>query len=179
MDQCFTVIILHIYSKQSFSECECATGMTLEKKAQHYSTLSWSLYTCLLHTPMLMRDMWWKHNAIVRQICLGITAGIWPLSCGWMGRSSATDDGLIQSQRADHRKPIHRTVAGWPLWASLDLSVCLSELPEILPNSTGRLIRRAHCVYLWATVMAGDRFKSISHFSKRPLKDNYGIPLSI
>lgn len=77
--------------------------------------------------PMLMRDMWWKHNAIVCQICLGITAGIWPL-CGWTGRSSATDDGLIQSQRADHRKPIHRTVTGRPASLNKPGSVCQGSL---------------------------------------------------
>lgn len=79
---------------------------------------------------------------------------------GWIG-SSTVDDGLIQSYRADHRKPIQCIAAGQLVchWSSLDkpesLTVCLSELPAA-EKSTGRLISAAHCAYLWMTVMMTD-----------------------
>lgn len=98
---------------------------------EHHSSQSW--FTCLLPPlhppPTLMKDMWWSRNAIVCQICLGIeggAAGIWLLLCGWTGRSSATDDGLIQSQRADHRKPIHCICGGRPASPSEPGSVRVS-----------------------------------------------------
>lgn len=126
-----------------------------------------------------MKDMWWGHNAIVSQICLWISggaAGIWLCCvCVWTGSgSSAVDHCLIQSQRADHRKPIPRKVSDWPS----ETWIRLFRDPTAA-NSTGRLIRGAHCAYLWTTVMMTERLRSISHLSKHPLKDNYRIPLSI
>lgn len=75
----------------------------------------------------------------------------------WIG-SSAVDDGLIQSYRADHRKPIQCIVTGRLVSHSASpdkpesLTVRLLELPAA-EKSTERLISAAHCAYLWTTVM--------------------------
>ncbi len=155
-------------------------------RPEHHSGLAW--LTCLLpppppppsSPPMLMKDMWWRHNAIVCQICLGIEGSgrdlavvVWvdgQIICyGWRLNPIIASG----SQEADSLYSCRPT--GRPHRANLDLCVC----QPAAVNSTGRLISGAHCAYLWTTVMMTDQLKSISHLSKRPLKDNYSIPLSI
>lgn len=126
-----------------------------------------------------MKDMWWSHNAIVFQICLGLVGSGSDLAVVVRVNGQIICHGWRLNPIIESRSQEADSLGSWStrgLAVRTWICLRLSERPAV--NSTGRFISGAHCAYFWTTVVMTERLKSISHFSKRPLKDNCSVPLS-